>query len=69
MIVFSYPSEDYFNSLYYSQKPNLKMKKKRLYEKPSTEVVELQYQGHLLQTSGQLNSPDNYTEQPDPFNF
>ena len=43
--------------------------KKRQYEKPSTKVVELQYQGHLLQTSGLLNSPDNYTEQPEPFGF
>ena len=43
--------------------------KKRQYEKPLTKVVMLQYQGHLLQTSGQLNSPDNYTEKPDPFVF
>ncbi|SFO70981.1 hypothetical protein [Prevotella sp. tf2-5] len=43
--------------------------KKRQYEKPSTKVVELQYQGHLLQTSGQLIIPDNYPEQPDPFVF
>lgn len=42
--------------------------KRKDYEKPSTEVVELQYQGHLLQTSGQLNNPDNYPGgQPDPF--
>jgi len=66
MIVFSYPSEDYFNSLYYSQKPNLKMKKKRLYEKPSTEVVELQQRSMLLAGSS-LNDPANYPDGGDPF--
>ncbi len=41
------------------------MKQKRLYEKPSTEVVELQQQSTLL--AGSLNDPDNYPGQPDPF--
>jgi len=66
MIVFSYPSEDYFNSLYYSQKQNLKMKKKRLYEKPSTEVVELQQRSQLLTGSG---GTEQYTPDDTPYNW
>ncbi len=42
------------------------MKKKRLYEKPSTEVVELQQQSTLLAGSS-LNDPANYPDGGDPF--
>ncbi len=42
------------------------MKQKRTYEKPSTEVVELQQRTMLLAGSS-LNDPDNYPGQPDPF--
>ena len=42
--------------------------KKRIYDKPSVKVVALLHQGHLLQTSGQLNNPDDYTYGGDPFN-
>lgn len=42
------------------------MKKKRLYEKPSTEVVELQQRSMLLAGSS-LNDPANYPNGGDPF--
>ena len=42
------------------------MKQKRLYEKPSTEVVMLQQRSMLL--AGSLNDPENYPGgQPAPF--
>jgi len=42
------------------------MKKKRLYEKPSTEVVMLQQQSTLLAGSS-LSDPANYPNGGDPF--
>ena len=42
------------------------MKKKRLYEKPSTEVVELQQRSVLLASSG---GTDPYTPDDTPYNW
>ena len=45
------------------------MKKKRLYEKPSTEVVMLQQQTQLLAGStGSVNNPDSFGVGGDPLN-
>ena len=44
------------------------MKKKRLYEKPSTEVVELQQRSMLLAGSS-LNDPSDYPSGDDPLGF
>lgn len=49
------------------------MTEKRKYEKPSTRVIELQHRTHLLQASvtkrGQMDDPDDYLLEDDPFNF
>lgn len=42
------------------------MKKKRLYEKPSTEVVELQQRSQLLTGSG---GTEQYTPDDTPYNW
>ena len=42
--------------------------KKREYEKPSMQVFELKQQSQLLAGS-QLNDPDDYELEDDPFNF
>ena len=42
------------------------MKKKRLYEKPSTEVVELQQRSMLLTGSG---GTEQYTPDDTPYNW
>ena len=42
--------------------------KKKMYEKPTTKVYELKQQPQLLAGSG-LGNPDDYPEQPNPFNF
>ena len=48
------------------------MTEKRKYEKPSQRVIELQHRTHLLQASGQksgqLDDPDDYLLDDDPFN-
>lgn len=46
--------------------------KKKQYEKPSVEVVELKQQHALLAGSakrGQMDDPDDYLQEDDPFNF
>lgn len=48
--------------------------KKRIYEKPSIKVVELQQRSMLLAGSlndpeNNLNDPENYTNGDDPFDF
>jgi hypothetical protein len=46
--------------------------KKKQYEKPSFEVVELKQQPQLLagsQLDGQLSDPEDYLIEDDPFNF
>ena len=48
------------------------MTEKRKYEKPSIEVFELQQQQQLLAGSakrGQLDDPDDYLLEDDPFAF
>ena len=49
------------------------MTEKRKYEKPSQRVIELQHHTHLLQASGQkrgqMDDPDDYYPEDDPFNF
>jgi hypothetical protein len=41
--------------------------KKRQYEKPLMEAVELEQEQALL--AGSLNDPENYPDGGDPFNF
>lgn len=41
--------------------------KKKMYEKPSLEVVELKQQEALLAGSGGLETPSGYTGGTDPF--
>ena len=43
--------------------------KKKLYEKPTMQVVMLQQQSQLLAGSGGLNDPSNYPGDGDPFGF
>ena len=48
------------------------MTEKKKYEKPSTRVIELQHRTMLLAGSpvnGQLDDPDDYLIEDDPFNF
>ena len=47
------------------------MTEKRKYEKPSMEVFELQQQQQLLagSTTGQMNDPEDYLLEDDPFLF
>ena len=48
------------------------MKKKQFYEKPSMQVFELKQQTQLLagsQLDGQLDDPEDYLPEDDPFNF
>ena len=48
------------------------MKKKQFYEKPSMQVIELQHRTMLLAGSpvnGQLNDPEDYLLEDDPFLF
>jgi hypothetical protein len=48
------------------------MKEKRKYEKPSMKVHELKQRQQLLVGSakrGQLDDPDDYLSDDDPFNF
>ncbi len=40
---------------------------KKMYEKPSLEVVKVQVQNQLLAGSGGLNDPDKYGGGGDPF--
>ena len=42
--------------------------KKKEYERPTMQVVQLKQQPTLLAGSG-LNDPTDYPEQPDPFQF
>ena len=42
--------------------------KKKEYEKPTMMVVKLQHMG-MLMTSGQLNDPEDYILEDDPFSF
>ena len=45
------------------------MKKKRLYEQPRTEVVELRVTNQLLAGStGSVNNPDSFENGDDPLN-
>lgn len=46
--------------------------KRKEYESPTMDVVELKLQPQLLAGSpvdGQLNDPDDYLQEDDPFNF
>ena len=43
--------------------------KKKLYEKPTMQVVKLQQQPQLLAGSGGLDDPNNYPGGGDPLNF
>ena len=45
--------------------------KKKLYEKPSSKVIELKHRQQLLvgSTTGNLNDPTDYENEDDPFNF
>ena len=46
--------------------------KKKMYEKPTTKVIELKHRTMLLAgsaKSGQMNNPDDYESGDDPFNF
>ena len=46
--------------------------KRKEYEKPTIEVVELQQQQQLLagsQLDGQMNDPEDYILEDDPFSF
>ena len=48
------------------------MTEKKKYESPTMDVVELKLQPQLLAGSpvnGQLNDPDDYLQEDDPFNF
>ena len=48
------------------------MTEKKKYEKPSQRVIELQHRTMLLAgsaKSGQMNNPDDYESEDDPFNF
>lgn len=48
------------------------MTEKKKYEKPSTRVIELQHRTMLLAgsaKSGQLDDPDDYLPEDDPFQF
>ena len=47
------------------------MTKKEKFEKPSIEVYELQQQQQLLagSTTGQMNDPEDYLLEDDPFAF
>ena len=42
--------------------------KKKLYEKPTMQVVQLKQQPQLL-TGSPLNNPDDYPDGGDPFGF
>ena len=45
---------------------------KKDYQRPTTKVVQLKHQCHILagsQLAGQLEDPDDYELQDDPFNF
>ena len=47
--------------------------KTKVYQEPTTKVVQLQHRTHLLQASGQkrgqMDDPDDYLDGGDPFKF
>ena len=48
------------------------MTEKKKFEKPSMQVIELQHRTMLLAGSakrGQMNDPDDYLQEDDPFKF
>ena len=61
------------NTIHYiTNNLNKKSMKKKKYEKPSLEVVVLKQQPTLLagsQLDGQLEDPEDYLPEDDPFNF